>query len=82
MAGNNPGADKSEAFDWDAPVSNQNVADEFDWGTPVMNKVRFDEDLELDLKLGSDSEEGEDEDNKGKTRKTSLTSIHSLSMTV
>ena len=63
LAGSSSGTDKSDAFGWDAHVSSQDTSDAFDWSTPLTNKVRFDDELELDLKLGSDSEE--DEDNKG-----------------
>ena len=41
-------------------MSSQDTADAFDWSAPVTNKVRFDDELELDLKLDSDSEDGED----------------------
>ena len=59
-AGNKSGADRSECLGWEAPVSSQDTADAFDWSAPVTNKVRFDDELELDLKLDSDSEDGED----------------------
>ncbi|KAL8625455.1 hypothetical protein ACOMHN_018600 [Nucella lapillus] len=55
---------KTDAFDWGAPVASQK-AEEFDWGTPLVSKVRFDDDLELDLKLGSDSGEEEEEQDEG-----------------
>ena len=54
---------KADAFDWGLSSGSQNTADAFDWSTPLSsNKVHFQDELELDLKLASDSDEEEKSD--------------------
>lgn len=62
----NGDADQSNKFDWSQPLtgtnSSSNTADSFDWSTPLTNRVRFDDEIKLDLTLSSHSDEEEEEE--------------------
>lgn len=54
--------------DWGHSNLEVNKAEDIDWGTPVTPRVRFEDELELDLKLGGDSDEEENSEDEGKVR--------------
>lgn len=60
----NGDADQSDKFDWSQPLTgtnfSSNTADSFDWSTPLTNRVRFDDEIKLDLTFSSHSDEEEE----------------------